>query len=125
MDLAKFPSNWFNRLSLKVFAVNNRGNLLPNLRCVCSINLDPVVLHCDEQQISFTFRDEGMDFGVSVVYASTDYVKRRFLWHSLSAVHNSYNLPWACIGDFNAIIGAHEHRGSYSPARLPMEEFHK
>jgi hypothetical protein len=106
-----------------VFAVNNRGSLLPNLWCICSVLLDPVVLHCYEQQVSFTFNDEGKDFGVSVVYASTDYVKRRQLWHSLSAVHNSYAFPWACIGDFNAIIGAHEHWGSFSPARLPMEEF--
>ncbi|GAU35943.1 hypothetical protein TSUD_394910 [Trifolium subterraneum] len=26
-------------------------------------------------------------------------------------------------GDFNVILGAHEYRGSFSPARLPMEEF--
>jgi hypothetical protein len=104
--------------------VNKRNNLFPNLWCICTNNLDPVVLHCDDQQISFTFNEEGIDFGVSVVYASTDYVKRRQLWHFLTAVHSSFNIPWACIGDFNAIIGAHEHRGSYSPARLPMEEFH-
>jgi hypothetical protein len=27
------------------------------------------------------------------------------------------------MGDFNVILGAHEHRGRISPARLPMEEF--
>jgi hypothetical protein len=123
LKFSDFPINWFTRLNFKVFAINNRHSKLPNLWCLCLNNLDPVVLHNDDQQISFSYNDNGKDLGVSVIYASTDYIKRRHLWHSLSVVHNSFNLPWACIGDFNVIAGSHEYRGALSPAKLPMEEF--
>jgi hypothetical protein len=33
-------------------------------------------------------------------------------------------LPWCFIGDLNSILGAHEHRGQFTPARIPMEECH-
>jgi hypothetical protein len=58
-----------------------------------------------------------------VVYASTSYITRRQLWNKLNDIQTHHNLPWSFIGDFNAIIGAHEHRGSFNPARLPMTEF--
>jgi len=32
-------------------------------------------------------------------------------------------MSWCCIGDFNTILGSHEHQGSHAPARLPMLEF--
>jgi len=59
----------------------------------------------------------------SVIYASTNYLTIRQLWNSLTLLHNQHALPWCYIGDFNSILGAHEHRGSFSLARLPMEEF--
>jgi len=62
-------------------------------------------------------------FGVSAIYASTCYRHRRQLWCELSRIQNSINIPWCSIGDFNAIIGAHEYKGSSSPARTPMNEF--
>jgi hypothetical protein len=68
---------------------------------LCSVNIDPVVIN-----------DNGKDFGVSVIYASTNHIKRRQLWHSLTVVHNSLHLPWS-----------HEHRGAHLPAKVPMEDF--
>jgi hypothetical protein len=118
-----FPSNWFARLGFKLFAVNNRFGLLPNIWCFCLLSLDPAIIHNDDQQISFTIKDSNVDVGLSVVYASTNYVKRRQLWHSLTVVQNSMLIPWACIGDFNTILGSHEHRGFFKPAKLPMEDF--
>jgi hypothetical protein len=82
-----------------------------------------VVVHVDDQQVSFTVKENGVDIGISVVYASTNYVKRRLLWHSLTVVQNSMLIPWACIGDFNTILGSHEHRGAFLPYKLPMDEF--
>jgi hypothetical protein len=62
---------------------------------------------------------------LSAIYAATTYLKRRKLWNSLNALQNQHTLPWCFIGDFNSILGAHEHRGGVVPARLPMEEFQK
>jgi hypothetical protein len=57
------------------------------------------------------------------VYASTCYIKRRNPWSVLSNIQNQYNLPWSCIGDFNTVLGSHEHKGIHEPARLPMNDF--
>ncbi|GAU31405.1 hypothetical protein TSUD_370540 [Trifolium subterraneum] len=59
----------------------------------------------------------------SAIYASTNYINRRRLWNSLNLLHAQHALPWCFIGDFNVILGAHEHRGRFSPARTPMLEF--
>jgi len=32
-------------------------------------------------------------------------------------------MPWCAIGDFNSILGSHEHRGACQPIRAPMNEF--
>jgi len=123
MDFNDFPRNWFTRLHFKLFAVNNRNNLLPNLWCFCNINLNPVVLGVDNQQVSFSLVENGKSFACSAVYASTNYISRRALWNSLSNLQSQFALPWSFIGDFNCILGAHEHRGRTNPARLPIQEF--
>jgi len=41
----------------------------------------------------------------------------------VSNLQGNYTLPWCFIGDFNSISETREHRGRFSPARLPMEEF--
>jgi hypothetical protein len=79
----------------------------------------------DEQQLSFKLNDNGKVFGFTAVYASTCYLKRRELWNNLNVIFGQNNIPWCLlVGDFNALIGAHEHRGASNPARLPMEDFH-
>ncbi|MCI08814.1 hypothetical protein A2U01_0029895, partial [Trifolium medium] len=57
MNIDNYPANWFSSMNLKVFAVNVRTNLLPNLWCLCSVNLDPVVIHADDQQISLIIKE--------------------------------------------------------------------
>jgi len=118
-----FPKSWFNRLNLKIFVVNNRGTNDPNLWCVCQKQYDPAVVLVDEQHITFTVNDNGTDIGFSMIYASTNYIKRRRLWQALSSVQNSFSMPWSYIEDFNTICGAHEYRGNFLPAKLPMDEF--
>ncbi|KAK2424264.1 hypothetical protein QL285_034644 [Trifolium repens] len=123
MSFDDFPSRWLVNLNLKLFAVNIRTNLLPNLWCFCNISLNPTVLAFDEQQVSFTICDNDKTLAISAVYASTNYRTRRKLWSVLNSLQDQYALPWCFVGDFNVILGAHEHRGSSSPARLPIEEF--
>jgi hypothetical protein len=122
IDFANFPQTWLLNLDLKLFAVNNRNNNTPNLWCICKTSITPTILQSSDQHVSFTFSHNHCVFGVSAIYASTSYLHRRVLWNQLSNLHNLHSIPWCCIGDFNAICGAHEHRGATSPASLPMNE---
>ncbi|GAU46322.1 hypothetical protein TSUD_401930 [Trifolium subterraneum] len=123
MNFDDLPRRWLVSLNLKLFAMNNRLNRLPNLWCLCKLNLNPTILASDEQHVSFTILDNDKIVAFSSIYASTNYRTRRKLWDSLNVLQSQHRLPWCFIGDFNVILGAHEHRGRISPARLPMEEF--
>ncbi|KAK2444140.1 hypothetical protein QL285_015193 [Trifolium repens] len=62
-------------------------------------------------------------FGFTAVYASTYYLSRRSLWTNITSIQTQHPIPWCCIGDFNTILGAQEHKGSTTPARTPMLDF--
>lgn len=123
MDFADFPNRWLVNLNLKLFALNSRNNLLPNLWCFCKLHLHPNIIAIDDQHITFSIADNNFNLAFSVIYASTKYTVRRNLWRTLNLLQSQYTIPWCFIGDFNCIIGAHEHRGRCSPSRLPMVEF--
>lgn len=122
MNIDSFLKRWIFRCDLKLFASNARINQLPNLWCFCKINLDPVIIDFDEQQVYFKINHHGIDFGFSVVYASTNHVRRRNLWAKLGDVNHS-NIPWSFIGDFNAIVSAEEYKGSSTPYKIPITDF--
>jgi len=123
MNFDDFPRRWLAELHLKLFAVNNRQNLLPNLWCFCKVSMDPIVLSSDSQQISFSLVENSKQFAFSVVYASTNYITRRSLWTVLTTLKSQHAFPWSFSGDFNCILGAHEHRERCTPTRLPINEF--
>jgi ribonuclease HI len=123
IDFLAFPSSWLQRLGLKMFSLNDRDNLLPNIWCICKINLNPIVLFVDNQCVAFTLSEMDKVFGIVAVYASTCYVNRRNLWSSLSHLNSNNDIPWCFLGDFNVVLGIHEYSGNYSPADLPMNEF--
>ena len=100
MHIEDIPRNWFSRLNLKLFALNTRDNLLPNLQCLCNTNLNPNILHIDDQSVSFSLSDNGKLFAISVVYASTSCYRRRLLWNTLNTLQTQHSLPWNFIGDF-------------------------
>jgi hypothetical protein len=124
IQFSKFPHYWLHRLNLKMFALNNRNDLTPNLWCICTKDLNPTIIDIDNQQVSFTICVDNLTFGFNAIYASTNYITRRLLWSKLQIIHNQHNIPWCSIGDFNSILGSHENRGNISPARIPMEEFY-
>jgi hypothetical protein len=123
MNVNDLPRRWLLTLNLKVFALNSRPNLLPNLWCLCKISLNPTILALADQHVSFTITDHDKTFAISAIYASTNYLTRRNLWNELNLLQSQHDLPWCFMGDFNVILGAHEYRGSFSPARLPIEDF--
>src|SRR4051812_14460600 len=64
MDVRKFPFRWLHRLGLKLFAVNEKDGLDPNLWCCCLTQLDPQVIAVDNQQVSFILQTQNNSFGI-------------------------------------------------------------
>jgi len=118
-----FPANWFHNLNYKPFAFNTRPDNIPNLWCFCLNQINPTVISSDSQQVSFTFVHNHQHFCISAVYASTNHITRRHIWLNLQTIQTNLNMPWCAIGDFNSILGSHEHRGACQPIRAPMNEF--
>jgi len=123
MNFDRFPSSWLHRLGFKLFSVNNRPSHLPNLWCICSLSLNLYIIDTIDQYVSFTLTVNNLTFGIAVIYASTNYLTRRNLWDNLSHMLLNHQIPWCFLGDFNTILGAHEHRGALTPTRIPMEDF--
>ncbi|XP_058759734.1 uncharacterized protein LOC131633041 [Vicia villosa] len=121
MILENFPQRWLAKFDLKIFAVNNRDSMLPNLWCLCKTNYNLDILLIDDQHVALTINMHNSTYGFSVIYASTSYIHRRNLWNALS--NFPVNIPWTFIGDFNAIASVSEYRGSHSPASIPMNDF--
>jgi hypothetical protein len=108
IHVSNISQRWLNNLGLKIFAVNDRNNLIPNLWCLCKLSLTPTLLDTSDQSISIKIDVAGKDFGVTAVYAATCYIRRRRLWATITHLHSQHVLPWSCIGDFNSILGSHE-----------------
>jgi hypothetical protein len=53
MNFECFPKFWLQNLGLKLFAVNSRVNLLPNLWCICKLNICSTIIAADVQHVSF------------------------------------------------------------------------
>lgn len=123
ITLESFPRMFWYNLDLKVFAVNSRGDLAPNLWCMCPSSINPVIIASTCQHVSFSVLCNNQSFFISAIYASTSDRARRILWHDLLQLQHDNRGPWCCIGDFNCILGAHEHRGSRLPSRIACEEF--
>jgi hypothetical protein len=111
VNFEDMPRRWLVNLNLKLFAMNTRNNLLPNLWCICKLSWNPLILASDAQHVTFTITENDSTLAISAIYASTNYLTRRILWNNLDSLQAQHALPWCFIGDFNAIIGSHEHRG--------------
>lgn len=96
---------------------------MQNLWCLCAEHWNPIVVLKPVQHVSFTVVAENQTFGISAVYASTNYVRRRTLWQELNDLQSIHSLPWCFLGDYNSALGAHEYRGSGRPLRISCDEF--
>jgi len=106
MKIEDLPRNMFARLNFKLFVVNDRDTSPPNLWCFCLTHVNPKIIIIDDQHVSFFLVDNGKEFAMVAVYASTCYLKRRCLWETLGNMLTQFNLPWNFFGDLNTIFAS-------------------
>lgn len=123
ITIDNLPNNFLSRLNLKAFAVNDWNCLSPNLCGICLKDLSPDVISVSNQFIAISLLWDGHVIYVATIYACTTYILRRALWFDLANLQQSYSGPWLFIGDFNAVLGAHEKRGGNLPLDISCEEF--
>lgn len=118
----QFPARFWEKLHLKVFAVNSRNHLNPNLWCACSTALNPNFIACSSQFVAFSIDLNNQSIFFSAVYASVTYAARRHLWNDLTSLQQNVSGPWCYIGDFNVVLGAHEQKRKGLPLRIASDE---
>lgn len=123
ISLDQIPSDFWSKLNMKNFAVNTRPDRVSNLWCFCSEDLDPTVILTSSQQITFSVVWDDQTIYITSVYAATNYIRRRSLWQEMVNLNQRLDGPCCCIGDFNAVLGAQECRGSKLPSRIACNEF--
>lgn len=82
----QFPSTFWKKMGLKLFAVNNREPTIPNLWGLCADHIFPTVIATSQQHISLSFKGDSKDMFVSAVYAYTTHTLRRQLWLELASL---------------------------------------
>lgn len=120
--LDRIPRGFWQCLKLKVFAVNDKMNLAPNIWGLCSDSISPSVLSVSNQHISLSLLINSDIIFVYGIYASTSYLNRRALWSNLAFLQQNNIGPWCFLGDFIAILGSHEKRGGNPPMAVSCNE---
>lgn len=113
--------DFWSALGLKLLAVNNRDNLAPNLWFFCAAHISTTLISSSAQQVSVSLMIQNTPCLFSAIYASTAVFSRRQLWRDLQLLN--FQGPWCCIGDFNAVLGAHEKVGGHPPPSLSCADF--
>jgi hypothetical protein len=123
IDFASVPSWFWKSINITKFCVNSRLNNIPNLWGMWSSTFDPLVIFASDQCLVLEFTERNHKFYLAAVYASTSYLHRRQLWSDLSHLQSTHPGPWSFIGDFNAILGAHEKFGRRPPPRASCDDY--
>lgn len=121
MHFDKFLAKWLNRLNFKLFSLNKRNYFLPNIWLICKQDLNPIIIDCDNQNVVFTIKIMNTTIGIVVLYAQNCHMVMRSLWNNLASLARAGH-PWCFIGHFNIILGCHEHKGNYLPAKAPIAD---
>ena len=66
IDFQHVPSNWSSKLGLKIFSLNDRHNLHPNICCICSISLVLNIIDISNQHVNFTLSKNSKVIGISI-----------------------------------------------------------
>lgn len=88
MNLDKFPDRFWSSLNLRVFAINDRNELPPNIWCICSVSINPTVIISSIQHVTMSVVWENQLIYVTAIYAATIYLARRSLCRNYSRFNN-------------------------------------
>ncbi|XP_026433620.1 uncharacterized protein LOC113331050 [Papaver somniferum] len=117
------PNNFWSSLDLKLVVTNDRGNQLSNLWCLCARNINVTVVSNSMQLIACEATMGDISYFVAGIYASTSYLTRRDLWIELSNLMDNLQGSWCLIGDFSAVLGAHEKSSGPPPIKASCDDF--
>jgi len=95
---------------------------LPNLWAIWGNDLLATVIFVSDQCIALEISCYQSTVYIAAVYASTYYLRRRQLWADLTHLQGCFQGPWLFIGNFNAILGAHEMRDRRPPPSLSCKD---
>lgn len=57
-----FPRRWLSNLHMKLLAMNSRDNFIPNIWCICKVNLNPTILSCEDKHVTFSFSENSKTY---------------------------------------------------------------
>ncbi|KEH17749.1 endonuclease/exonuclease/phosphatase family protein [Medicago truncatula] len=123
IDVSRISDLYWRSIGVANFCVNNRGSALPNLWALWGNTISPSVIFVSSQCIILELSIDNNNVYVAAVYASTNYLTRRDLWADLTLEIGRHTGPWLFLGNFNAILGAHEKRGRRPPPPLSCMDF--
>ncbi|GAU10446.1 hypothetical protein TSUD_420660, partial [Trifolium subterraneum] len=123
IEISQVPTWYWQSLKFDKFCVNNRAPHIPNLWGLWSANVSLVPVFVSSQCIAFEYSFNNAKVYVAAVYAHTSYLIRRQLWADLTSLQSHYVGSWMFVGDFNAVLGAHEKRGKRLPSSLSCNDF--
>jgi hypothetical protein len=125
VNFVQIPSWYWPSIGVNKYCINNRGPLLPNLWALWGNELSATVIFVSDQCIALEISCFQSTVYIAAIYANTYYVKRRQLWADLTHLQGCFQGPWMFMGDFNAVLGAHQKRGRCPPPPLSCEDFFK
>jgi hypothetical protein len=123
ISFSQVPSGYWHNIGVNKSCLNNRGHLLPNLWALWSDEVQVSVIFISDQCIAIEVSWQQASVFIAAIYANTSYLIRRQLWADLTYLQGSFQGPWLFIGDFNAVMGAHEKRGRWPPTAASCLDF--
>lgn len=123
VTIDKIPAWFWKSIGVCNFSINDRSPLIPNLWALWGTEVNHTIIFMSSQCIAMEVFYLQSSFYIAAIYASTLYLSRRDLWADLTYIQGRYQGPWLFIGDFNAVLGAHEKRGRRPPPPLSCSDF--
>ncbi|XP_057774874.1 uncharacterized protein LOC130993854 [Salvia miltiorrhiza] len=113
-------SSFWRSLHLVPVHQNTRDRRRSNIWVFADPSLVPTVVFSSAQVVVIRCSLLGTLCTLAFTHAFCNYVERRQLWLDMIPFIGG---PSLIIGDFNAVLGAHERRGRRVPASTPCDEF--
>lgn len=96
---------------------------MPNLWALWGSEITTSVIFVSSQCIALKLTFQQSSIYIAAIYASNSHITRRLLWANLTNLQSCFHGPWLFVGDFNAVLGAHEKRGHNPPLHASCWDF--